>query len=130
MGSGTKNSQSKAARREERKERRKAEARQNHREKEKTRDKEIKEEQKLLPKKTKAWKRRDKDGSIILWNAIKLSKTSAYILGVMGVIVLLFAASPLFEDPNYVAPERYSFAECEEIDFEDMYCIYDFKSKY
>ena len=24
-------------------------------------------------------------------------------------------------------PERYTFAECEAIDFEDMYCIYDFK---
>ena len=127
MGGGNRNSQSKAERRVERKERRKAAARQDHREKEKKREKEIKEEKKLLPKKPKAWKRRDKDGSIILWNAIKLSKTSAYLLGVMGVIVLLFIASPLFEDPNYVAPERYSFAECEAIDFEDMYCIYDFK---
>jgi hypothetical protein len=127
MGSGTKNSRSKAERREERKERRKAEARQNHRDKEKIREKEIKEEQKLLPNKPKAWKRRDKEGSIILWNAIKVSKTSGYVLGVMGVIVLLFAASPLFEDPNYVAPERYSFAECEEMDFEDLYCMYDFK---
>ncbi len=127
MGGGNRNSQSKAERRVERKERRKAAARQNHREKEKIREKEIKEEKKLLPKKPKAWKRRDKDGSIILWNAIKLSKTSAYLLGVMGVIALLFVASPLFEDPNYVEPERYSFAECEAIDFEDMYCIYDFK---
>jgi hypothetical protein len=127
MGGGNRNSQSKAERRVERKERRKAAARQDHREKAKKRDKEIKEEKKLLPKKPKAWKRRDKDGSIILWNAIKLSKTSAYLLGVMGVIALLFVASPLFEDPNYVAPERYSFAECEAIDFEDMYCIYDFK---
>ena len=127
MGGGNRNSQSKAERRVERKERRKAAARQNHREKEKKREKEIKEENKDKPKKPKAWKRRDKDGSIILWNAIKLSKTSAYLLGVMGVIALLFVASPLFEDPNYVAPERYSFAECEAIDFEDMYCIYDFK---
>ena len=127
MGGGNRNSQSKAERRVERKERRKAAARQDHREKEKKREKEIKEEKKLLPKKPKAWKRRDKDGSIILWNAIKLSKTSAYLLGVMGVIALLFVASPLFEDPNYVAPERYSFAECEAIDFEDMYCMYDFK---
>jgi hypothetical protein len=127
MGGGNRNSQSKAERRVERKARRKAAARQNHREKEKVRDKEIKEEKKLLPKKPKAWKRRDKDGSIILWNAIKLSKTSAYILGFMGVIVLLFAASPVFEDPNYVEPERYTFAECEAIDFEDMYCMYDFK---
>jgi len=127
MGGGNRNSQSKAERRVERKERRKAEARQNHRAKEKVREKEIKEEQKLQPKKPKPWKRRDKDGSIILWNAIKLSKTSAYLIGVMGVIALLFAASPLFEDPNYVAPERYTFAECEAIDFEDMYCIYDFK---
>ena len=127
MGGGNRNSQSKAERRVERKARRAAEARQNHRTKEKIREKEIKEEKKLLPKKPKAWKRRDKDGSIILWNAIKLSKTSAYLIGVMGVIALLFAASPLFEDPNYVEPERYSFAECEAIDFEDMYCVYDFK---
>ena len=127
MGGGNRNSQSKAERRVERKERRKAEARQNHRTKEKIREKEIKEEQKLQPKKPKPWKRRDKDGSIILWNAIKLSKTSAYILGLMGVIVLLFVASPLFEDPNYVEPVRYTFAECEAIDFADMYCIYDFK---
>ena len=127
MGGGNRNSQSKAERRVERKARRKAEARQNHRTKEKIREKEIKEEQKLLPKKPKAWKRRDKDGSIILWNAIKLSKTSAYILGLMGVIVLLFAASPLFEDPNYVEPVRYTFAECEAIEFEDLYCMYDFK---
>ena len=127
MGGGNRNSQSKAERRIERKERRKAEARQNHRTKETIREKEIKEEKKHLPKKPKAWKRRDKDGSIILWNAIKLSKTSAYLLGVMGVIALLFVASPLFEDPNYVEPERYTFAECEAIDFEDMYCIYDFK---
>ena len=127
MGGGNRNSQSKAERRVERKARRKAAARQNHREKEKIREKEIKEEKKLLPQKPKAWKRRDKDGSIILWNAIKLSKTSAYLLGFMGVIVLLFAASPLFEDPNYVEPVRYTFAECEAIDFEDLYCMYDFK---
>ena len=127
MGGGNRNSQSKAERRVERKARRKAAARQNHREKEKIREKEIKEEKKLLPQKPKAWKRRDKDGSIILWNAIKLSKTSAYLLGFMGVIVLLFVASPLFEDPNYVEPVRYTFAECEAIDFEDLYCMYDFK---
>jgi hypothetical protein len=127
MGSGTKNSQSKAERREERKARRKAEARQNHRDKEKKREKEIKEEQKLLPNKPKAWKRRDKEGTIILWNFIKVSKTSGYVLGAMGMIVLLFAVSPMLEDPNYVAPERYSFAECEEMDFNDLYCIYDFK---
>ena len=127
MGGGNRNSQSKAERRVERKERRKAANRQDHREKEKIREKEIKEENKNKPKKPKAWKRRDKDGSIILWNAIKLSKTSAYILGFMGVLVLLFAASPLFEDPNYVEPVRYTFAECEAIDFEDMYCMYDFK---
>ena len=127
MGSGTKQSRSKAERREERKARRKAEARQNHRDKEKIREKEIKEEQKLLPKKPKAWKRRDKEGSIILWNFIKVSKTSGYVLGAMGMIVLLFAVSPMLEDPNYVAPERYSFAECEEMDFNDLYCMYDFK---
>jgi len=45
----------------------------------------------------------------------------------MAAIVVLFAISPIFEDPNYVEPERFSFAECEAIDFEDMYCIYDFK---
>jgi len=127
MGSGTKQSRSKAERREERKARRKAEARQNHRDKEKIREKEIKEEQKLLPKKPKAWKRRDKEGTIILWNFIKVSKTSGYVLGAMGMIVLLFAVSPMLEDPNYVAPERYSFAECEEMDFNDLYCMYDFK---
>ena len=127
MGSGTKQSRSKAERREKRKERRKSEARQNHRDKEKIREKEIKEEQKLLPKKPKAWKRRDKEGTIILWNFIKVSKTSGYVLGAMGMIVLLFAVSPMLEDPNYVAPERYSFAECEEMDFNDLYCMYDFK---
>jgi hypothetical protein len=127
MGSGTKQSRSKAERREKRKERRKSEARQNHRDKEKIREKEIKEEQKLLPKKPKAWKRRDKEGTIILWNFIKVLKTSGYVLGAMGMIVLLFAVSPMLEDPNYVAPERYSFAECEEMDFNDLYCMYDFK---
>ena len=45
----------------------------------------------------------------------------------MAAIIILFAISPVFEDPNYVEPERYTFAECEAIDFEDMYCIYDFK---
>ena len=126
MGS-SRNSPSKAERRQDRKQRREAEARQNHREKGKIRDKEIKEENKGQPKKHKEWKRRDRDGSIILWNAIKISKTSGYILGGMLAIVILFAISPIFEDPNYVEPERYTFAECEAIDFEDMYCIYDFK---
>ena len=126
MGS-SRNSPSKAERRQDRKQRREAEARQNHREKGKIRDKEIKEENKGQPKKQKPWKRRDRDGSIILWNAIKVSKTSGYILGGMAALIILFAISPVFEDPNYVEPERYSFAECEAIDFEDMYCIYDFK---
>ena len=98
-----------------------------HRDKEKAREKEIKEENKGQPKKHKEWKRRDKNGNIILWNAIKISKTSGYVLGGMAALIILFAISPVFEDPNYVEPERYSFAECEAIDFEDMYCIYDFK---
>jgi hypothetical protein len=127
MGGGNRNSQSKAERRIDRKQRREAANRQSHRDKEKAREKEIKEEQKGQPKKQKPWKRRDRDGSIVLWNAIKISKTSGYVLGGMLAIVILFAISPVFEDPNYVEPERYSFAECEEIDFEDMYCIYDFK---
>ena len=127
MGGGNRNSQSKAERRIDRKQRREAANRQSHRDKEKAREKEIKEENKGNPKKHKEWKRKDKNGNIILWNAIKVSKTSGYVLGGMAAIIILFAISPIFEDPNYVAPERYSFAECEEIDFEDMYCIYDFK---
>ena len=127
MGGGNRNSQSKAERRIERKQRREAANRQDHREKGKIREKEIKEENKGQPKKQKPWKRRDSDGSIVLWNAIKISKTSGYILGGMLGIVILFAISPIFEDPNYVAPERFSFAECEEIEFEDLYCMYDFK---
>ena len=127
MGGGNRNSQSKAERRIDRKQRREAANRQSHRDKEKAREKEIKEEQKGQPKKHKEWKRRDKNGNIILWNAIKISKTSGYVLGGMAALIILFAISPIFEDPNYVEPERYSFAECEAIDFEDMYCIYDFK---
>ena len=127
MGGGNRNSQSKAERRIDRKQRREAANRQSHRDKEKAREKEIKEEQKGQPKKHKEWKRRDKNGNIILWNAIKVSKTSGYVLGGMAALIILFAISPVFEDPNYVEPERYSFAECEAIDFEDMYCIYDFK---
>ena len=126
MGS-SRNSPSKAERRQDRKQRREAEARQKHREKGKIRDKEIKEENKGKPKKHKEWKRKDQNGNIILWNAIKISKTSGYILGAMAAIVILFAISPIFEDPNYVEPERFSFAECEAIEFEDLYCIYDFK---
>ena len=127
MGGSGRNSASKAERRNERKERRKAEARQDHGEKADIRNKQLKEEKKGQPQKPKAWKRRDKDGSIILWNAIKISKTSYYVMGAMAAIVILFAISPIFEDPNYVEPERYTFAECEAMDFEDMYCIYDFK---
>jgi hypothetical protein len=127
MGGGNRNSQSKAERRIERKQRREAANRQDHREKGKIREKEIKEENKGQPKKQKPWKRRDSDGSIILWNAIKVSKTSGYILGGMLGLVILFAISPMFEDPNYVEPERFSFAECEAIEFEDLYCMYDFK---
>jgi hypothetical protein len=127
MGGGNRNSQSKAERRIDRKQRREAANRQSHRDKEKAREKEIKDEQKGQPKKHKEWKRRDKNGNIILWNAIKVSKTSGYVLGGMAALIILFAISPVFEDPNYVEPERYSFAECEAIDFEDMYCIYDFK---
>ena len=126
MGS-SRNSPSKAERRLDRKQRREAANRQDHRDKEKIRDKEIKEEKKGLTKQPKPWKRRDRDGSIILWNAIKISKTSGYIMGGMLALVVLFAISPIFEDPNYVEPERYTFAECEAIDFEDLYCIYDFK---
>ena len=126
MGS-SRNSPSKAERRLDRKQRREAANRQDHRDKEKVREKEIKEENKGQPRKNKEWKRRDKNGNIILWNAIKISKTSGYVLGGMAVIIILFAISPIFEDPNYVEPERYTFAECEAIDFEDMYCIYDFK---
>ena len=127
MGGGNRNSQSKAERRIDRKQRREAANRQDHRDKEKAREKQIKEENKGQPKKHKEWKRKDQNGNIILWNAIKISKTSGYILGAMAAIVVLFAISPIFEDPNYVEPERFSFAECEAIDFEDMYCIYDFK---
>ena len=126
MGS-SRNSPSKAERRLDRKQRREAANRQDHRDKEKVREKEIKEENKGQPRKNKEWKRRDKNGNIILWNAIKISKTSGYVLGGMAALVILFAISPIFEDPNYVEPERYTFAECEAIDFEDMYCIYDFK---
>ncbi len=127
MGGGNRNSQSKAERRIERKQRREAANRQDHRDKEKAREKQIKEEKKGQPKKQKQWKRKDQNGNIILWNAIKISKTSGYILGAMAAIVVLFAISPIFEDPNYVEPERFSFAECEAIEFEDLYCIYDFK---
>ncbi len=127
MGGGNRNSQSKAERRIDRKQRREAEARQNHRDKTKAREKEIKEENKSKPKTPKPWKRRDKDGSIVLWNAIKVSKTSGYILGAMAAIVILFAVSPIFEMPDYVPPERFTFAECEAIGFEDIYCMYDYK---
>lgn len=127
MGGGNRNSQSKAERRIDRKQRREAANRQDHRDKEKAREKQIKEEKKGQPKKHKEWKRKDQNGNIILWNAIKISKTSGYILGAMAAIVVLFAISPIFEDPNYVEPERFSFAECEAIEFEDLYCIYDFK---
>ena len=126
MGS-SRNSPSKSERRLDRKQRREAANRQDHRDKEKARDKQIKEEKKGQPKKHKEWKRKDQNGNIILWNAIKISKTSGYILGAMAAIVVLFAISPIFEDPNYVEPERFSFAECEAIEFEDLYCIYDFK---
>ena len=74
MGS-SRNSPSKAERRLDRKQRREAANRQDHRDKEKIRAKEIKEENKDKPKKQTAWKRRDKNGNIVLWNAIKISKT-------------------------------------------------------
>ena len=73
MGS-SRNSPSKAERRNDRKQRREAAARQDHRDKAKIREKEIKDEKKSQPKKPKEWKRRDKNGDIILWNAIKISK--------------------------------------------------------
>ena len=117
----------KAERRAERKERRKAAARQDHREKEEKRAKELKEQNKDKPKKQTAWKRRDKNGNIVLWNAVKISKTSGYILGAMATIIILFAISPIFEDPNYVEPERMSFAECEAINFNDAWCLMDYK---
>jgi hypothetical protein len=126
MGS-SRNSPSKAERRLDRKQRREAVARQNHRDKAKIREKEIKEEKKSQPKKPKEWKRRDKNGDIILWNAIKISKTSRYVLGGMAAIIILFAISPIFEDPNYVEPDRLSFAECEAIEFNDKWCMYDYK---
>jgi predicted histidine transporter YuiF (NhaC family) len=96
----------KAERRAERKERRKAAARQDHREKEEKKTKQIKEQNKDKPKKQTAWKRKDKNGNIVLWNAVKITKTSGYILGAMATIIILFAISPIFEDPNYVEPER------------------------
>ena len=117
----------KAERRAERKERRKAAARQDHREKEEKRAKQIKEQNKDKPKKQTAWKRKDKNGNIVLWNAVKITKTSGYILGAMATIIILFAISPIFEDPNYVEPERMSFAECEAIDFNDAWCSMDYK---
>ena len=117
----------KAERRVKRKERRKAAARQDHREKEEKRSKELKEQNKNKPKKQTAWKRKDKHGNIVLWNAIKITKTSGYILGAMATIIILFAISPIFEDPNYVEPERMSFAECEAINFNDSWCILDYK---
>ena len=85
MGS-SRNSPSKAERRLDRKQRREAANRQDHRDKEKAREKEIKEENKDKPKKQTAWKRRDKNGNIVLWNAIKISKTSGYVLGGMAAI--------------------------------------------
>ena len=124
MGS-SRNSPSKAERRLDRKQRREAAARQDHRDKAKIREKEIKDEKKSQPKKPKEWKRRDKNGDIILWNAIKISKTSRYVIGGMATIIILFAISPIFEDQNYVEPERLSFVECEAIDFNDKWCMYD-----
>ena len=126
MGS-SRNSPSKAERRLDRKQRREAANRQDHRDKEKAREKEIKEENKDKPKKQTAWKRRDKNGNIVLWNAIKISKTSGYVLGGMAAIIILFAISPIFEDPNYVEPDRLSFTECEAIEFNDKWCMYDYK---
>ena len=126
MGS-SRNSPSKSERRLDRKQRREAANRQDHRDKEKVREKEIKEEKKSQPKKPKEWKRRDKNGDIILWNAIKISKTSRYVLGGMAAIIILFAISPIFEDPNYVEPDRLSFVECEAIEFNDKWCMYDYK---
>ena len=126
MGS-SRNSPSKAERRLDRKQRREAANRQDHRDKEKARAKEIKEESKDKPKKQTAWKRRDKSGNIVLWNAIKISKTSGYVLGGMAAIIILFAISPIFEDPNYVEPDRLSFTECEAIEFNDKWCMYDYK---
>ena len=126
MGS-SRNSPSKAERRLDRKQRREAANRQDHRDKEKAREKEIKEENKYKPKKQTAWKRRDKNGNIVLWNAIKISKTSGYVLGGMAAIIILFAISPIFEDPNYVEPDRLSFTECEAIEFNDKWCMYDYK---
>ena len=45
----------------------------------------------------------------------------------MATIIILFAISPIFEDPNYVEPERMSFAECEAINFNDAWCLMDYK---
>ena len=124
---GGKFSLSKAERRKERKDVRKMIARQEHDKKQKQKENELKEQTKNEPRKHKAWKRRDKEGSIILWNYIKITKSSYIILGIMAAIIVLFAISPFLEDPNYVDPARLSFAQCESIDFEDVYCIYDFK---
>lgn len=124
---GGKFSLSKAERRKKRNDMRKMIARQKHDEKQKQKENELKEQTKNEPQKPKAWKRRDKEGSIILWNFIKITKSSYIVLGIMAALIILFTISPFLEDPNYVEPTRLSFTQCEAIDFEDTYCTYDFK---
>lgn len=76
----------------------------------------------------KANYRKDKDGNVILFGNIKISKTSWIVLGIIGAIGLYLGigGNEMFEMEGY-EEIKFSFAECEATDFKADMCNYYYK---
>lgn len=89
-------------------------------------------DKKSIPKETsskrKANYRKDKDGSIILFGSIKISKMSWAVLGgILAVGLFLgIGSNEMFEMDEYIPPE-FSFESCEAQDFTADMCKYHYK---
>jgi|32_taG_2_1085360.scaffolds.fasta_scaffold00844_21 hypothetical protein len=106
-------------RKKKRKEMRRAQADQ---EREEKANKEKKVEKKARP----ANYRRDSEGSIILFGAVKISKMSWIVLGIIGLVGIYLAVGFHYGEGDVVEP-MISFEECEAIDFNDSLCSLEYK---
>lgn len=109
----------KGDRRKKREEIRRIVAEDDRRRKEKAQDKKA-------PK--KATYRRDKEGNVILWGNLKMSKMAMLVLVGMGAIGVFFYAMSfgVGEMEGYIEPE-FSFASCEEGGFTADMCKFHYK---
>ena len=113
-----------------RKRERAAGAVQRKKDKDKVTNERLKEEKKAEPKKNRpASYRRDKEGNIILWGNIKVSKTSGVVLAIITSILVFFTimgTTDFGEMDGYIEPE-FSFESCQEQEFNPDMCKFHYK---